>query len=187
MRETPYWRRYLRMLGSNPAADVEDEIEFHFTMRVEDLMRNGLSAAEARARSEIEFGDLGKIQTEMREIGRRRQRRERRVRGWDSLRQDVRYGVRLALRSPLFSLLAIVTLALGIGANAAVFSVVKSVLLDSLPYRDAGRLVRVYSALEDGALRRAPISPAMIMDIRERHRSFERPRSEEHTPELQPP
>src|SRR3954468_11972367 len=68
------------------------------------------------------------------------------ARDWfQDLGQDVRFGMRAALRAPLFSLLAIVTLALGIGANAAVFGVVKSVLLDALPYTDADRLVRIYS------------------------------------------
>ena len=67
----------------------------------------------------------------------------------DDLAQDLAFGMRSARRAPLFSLVAIVTLALGIGANPAVFGVVKSVLLDALPYADASRLMRVYSVNED--------------------------------------
>jgi putative ABC transport system permease protein len=88
----------------------------------------------ARAEALREFGDVGEARAELERIGRRRVRQTRRSRWWSDLRQDLRYGVRSALRAPLFSLLAVVTLALGIGANAAVFGVVKSVLLDSLPY-----------------------------------------------------
>ena len=64
---------------------------------------------------------------------------------------DLRFAVRQLRRSPGFALLAVLTLALGIGANAAVFGVVKSVLLDALPYVDAGRLVRVYGRHVEGS------------------------------------
>ena len=73
---------------------------------------------------------------------------------------DLRFGIRSAVRTPLFSLLAIITLALGIGANAAVFGVVKSVLLNALPFGDADRLVRVYSRMEDGSMERSSMQPA---------------------------
>src|SRR5205085_5096315 len=73
---------------------------------------------------------------------------------------------------PMFSLLAIVTLALGIGANAAVFGVVKSVLLDALPYADANRLVRVSLSLKDGSITRGPLSAGTVTDIADRQRSF---------------
>ena len=76
----------------------------------------------------------------------------------DDLAQDLRFGLRSARRSPLYSLLAIVTIGLGIGVNTAVFGVVKSVLLDALPYTDASRLVRVYAAHNDPALGTAPLS-----------------------------
>jgi predicted permease len=80
--------------------------------------------------------------------------------------------VRAAFRAPLFSILAIVTLALGIGANAAVFGVVKSVLLNALPYSDSGRLVRIFSPFNDGTFERGSLSAGTVSDIRERQRSF---------------
>ena len=96
------------------------------------------------------------------------------LRLFDELTSDLRYGVRSARRAPLFSCLAVVTLALGIGANAAVFVAVKSVLLDALPYADAERLVRVYSRNLDGSEERGDLSAGTISDIAERQRSFER-------------
>jgi putative ABC transport system permease protein len=99
----------------------------------------------------------------------------RRCRIWiEDLAQDLRFALRAARRAPLFSLLAVTTLALGIGANTAVFGVVKSVLVDALPYTDASRLVRVEAVHDDSVLGRAPISAGVAADIRERARSFVR-------------
>ncbi len=96
-------------------------------------------------------------------------------RGWlDDFRQDLRFALRSAARAPLFTLLALLTLAVGIGANAAVFGVVKSVLLDALPYDDADRLVRVYGRLDDGSLERSSLSAGTISDFGQRQRSFAR-------------
>jgi predicted permease len=96
-------------------------------------------------------------------------------RGWlNDFRQDIRFALRSAARAPLLTLLALLTLAVGIGANAAVFGVVKSVLLDALPYDDADRLVRVYGRLEDGSLERSSLSAGTISDLGQRQRSFAR-------------
>jgi putative ABC transport system permease protein len=165
MRETPIWRRYLRLRGSDPAADVEDELAFHLAMRVEDLMKQGVSEVEARARARREFGDVEAIRREMREIGRARQQRARRARGWESLAQDVRIAARGLRRSPGFTLVAVLTLALGIGANAALFSILDAVLLRPLPYASEERVIRVFNHWEGTA--RADLSPAEYLDLRE--------------------
>jgi len=94
-------------------------------------------------------------------------------RGWlNDFSQDIRFALRSAARARLFTLLALLTLAVGIGANAAVFGVVKSVLLNALPYRDADRLVRVYDRLEDGSLERSSLSAGTISDLGQRQHSF---------------
>ena len=85
---------------------------------------------------------------------------------------DVRSGLRQLTHSPVFALVAGITLALGIGANVAVFTVVKSVLVDALPYADADRLVRVYGRLRDGSQERGPLSAGTVNDFGERQRSF---------------
>src|SRR5687767_3025835 len=124
-----------------------------------------MSAEAARRAAMVSFGG--------RELHKERARDEYRSRPLEDLAYDLRFGVRGALRSPLFSLLVIVTLALGIGANAAVFSVVKSVLLDALPFHDADRLIRVYAHLRTDPDDRQGMSPGTGTDLRERLRSFE--------------
>lgn len=172
MREPPIWRKYLRFLGSDPAADVDDELEFHFATRVDDLTRRGLSKAEARRQAEREFGDKDRIRSEMNEIGRKRQRREDRARGWESLVQDLRFAARRLRKSPGFSAVAILTLALGIGASTAMFTLVNSVLLRPLPYADPEEVVQLHQVSLEQALSRARISLPDFEDWRERTRSF---------------
>ena len=167
-------RRLFRLPASEARVpgEVEDEIAFHLEERARELAAGGMDPAAARAQALREFGDVAAARAELEEIGRRRVRQESRASWWSDLRQDLRYGVRSALRAPLFSLLAVLTLALGIGANAAVFGVVKSVLLDALPYRDAGRLARVYGRLLDGSQERGALSAGTIDDLARRQRSF---------------
>ena len=137
MRDKPARGRTFRIFPPSPAAEVDDELAFHIEERVREYVARGMDPESARAAAIARLGDLNTVRqecTQMLDDDRRAAQR----RDWlDDLRQDLRYGVRSALRSPLFTMLAIVTLALGIGANAAVFGVVKSVLLDALPYRDA--------------------------------------------------
>ena len=108
----------------------------------------------------------------MTDVDRERVAEERRAEWVDDLRRDVQYGVRALARAPLFSLLAIITLALGIGANAAIFGVVKSVLLDTLPYADADRIMRLYGRWHDGTNDRGPVSVGTVLEVRQRQRSF---------------
>src|SRR5690242_7676401 len=89
------------------------------------------------------------------------------------LAQDLRYACRLLLRSPGFTLLAAVTLALGIGANAAIFSVADSVLLKPLPYRDSGRLMIVYSQFPTMGFNRFWVDPVEFTEYGRWNRSFQ--------------
>ena len=86
--------------------------------------------------------------------------------------QDIRYAMRRLAASPGFTAAAIVTIALGVGANAAIFGVAKSVLLDALPYADADRLVRVYGGLRDEVRSRGPLTAGAVAEIAARQRSF---------------
>jgi putative ABC transport system permease protein len=154
----------LRQRTAEP--ELEEEIQFHIDMQTEKNLRLGMSPEEARRAALVRFGGTDRIKEEARD--------EYRSRPLEDLVQDVRYGVRSALRTPLFTLLAVLTLALGIGANAAVFGVVKSVLLDALPYAHADRLARVYSRQLDGTLERSGMSAGLVMDVVRMQRSFTR-------------
>jgi putative ABC transport system permease protein len=152
----------LRQRTAEP--ELDEEIQFHLDMQTEKNVRAGMSPEEARRAALVRFGGTERIKEEARD--------EYRSRPLEDLVQDLRYGVRSALGAPLFTLLAVLTLALGIGANAAVFGVVKSVLLDALPYADADRLVRVYAQKLDGTLERSGVSAAAVGDFTARQRSF---------------
>ena len=156
-----------------PEVEVDEELAFHLEQRVRDYVARGMEPAVARAAAIERFGDLHGIRTECTQL-LEEERLAMARRDWlDDLRQDLSFGVRSALRTPLFTLLAVLTLALGIGANAAVFGVVKSVLLDALPYRDADRLVRVYTRWESSpSSERQSVSPGVAVDFARRLRSF---------------
>ena len=167
-------RRAFRLVrrGSRIRRDVDDEIAFHLEMRVAELTARGMSPDEARADALRRFGDRERWSNAMTDVDREIMTHRHRLEWLSDLHQDLRYGLRFAMRAPLFSALAILTLALGVGANTAVFSVVKSVLLDALPYADAGGLVRLYARKNDGSLDRLTLSAGQVGDIRQRVRSF---------------
>ena len=116
-------------------SDLERELQYHLDRRIEDLIKTGLDETEARRRARIEFGGLSQTQEETRETW---------VWRWlDSLVGDVRYSIRSLSKSLTFTLGAGAVLALAIGATLAIFSVVNTVLIQPLAYRDAERIVSV--------------------------------------------
>src|SRR5687768_3631036 len=147
-RETPLWRRYSRFWGADPVRDVDDELDFHLEMRVRDLVRTGLSERDAHERAAAEFGNVTRVRAQMTEIGTRRARNERRTRNFENLVADVRYAVRHFRRTPLSTLTMIVVLALGIGTNVVLFTVLNS--LATMPAPGIARdesLVRIRGAM----------------------------------------
>jgi len=133
------WSRFMGMFWPGSAeSDLADEIESHVALHTDDGIRAGLSAEEARRRALIRLG--GVEQT-------RQTYRERRGLPWlETLGQDVAYGFRVLRKSPGFALTTIFTLALGIGANTALFSIVNGVLLNPLPYPRSSELVTVHAS-----------------------------------------
>src|SRR4051812_47106656 len=90
-----------------------------------------------------------------------------------SLKQNIRYGARMLLKRPGFTLIAVMTLALGIGANTTIFSVVNSVLLRPLPYRDSERLVMVWQTFLKEGWPQVPVTALDFADIKAQSRSFD--------------
>jgi putative ABC transport system permease protein len=172
MRDPSPIGRVSRIFRREPRAEVADELSFHLEQRVQEYVARGMDPAAARAAALERFGNVEGVRDECAQLLDEDRRAEARRDWLDDLRQDLRFAVRSAVRAPLFSTLAVVTLALGIGANAAVFGVVKSVLLDALPYADSGRLVRVYSRFEKSELERSSVSPGTAVDIAARLKSF---------------
>lgn len=158
MRETPMWRRYLRFLGADAPADAEDELAFHLAMRTDDLVRQGLPEPEARARAEREFGDIGRVRRELRSLARERTRGRRRVRLREALGQDLRLALRQLRRSPGFAVLAVLTLAVGIGLSTSMYSVMRGVLLRELPVREQGAVVVAWTRAPGGTADHLPVA-----------------------------
>jgi predicted permease len=124
--------------------DLDEELAYHVDCRTEHFLRSGLTAREARERAERELGGG---------IGVREQVRDTWAMGWiDTSIQDVRYAIRVLARSPGFAAVAVVTIALGVGANTAMFSLVDGVLLRPLPFPEPGRLVHVTGSYPQGGL-----------------------------------
>jgi putative ABC transport system permease protein len=124
--------------------DVDDELQFHLEMRTEALVAIGCLHAEARAQALREFGDLDDARRSISAMDRGTEAIYQRRDLVSDLAYDFRYSLRKLRRSPGFAAALIATLALGIGATTAIFSVVNGVLLEPLPYAKADRIVRLY-------------------------------------------
>jgi predicted permease len=137
------WRRYLRFWGSNPPADLDAELTHHLEELTRKLIEEGRSPHDAREEARRRFGDLRHVRGECLVIDRRWEQQKRWSRLLDDMWQDLRLGARILTRSPGFAVVATLTLALGIGAATAIFTVADGVLFRPLPYRDPDRLVSI--------------------------------------------
>ncbi|HXT17270.1 MAG TPA: ABC transporter permease [Gemmatimonadaceae bacterium] len=165
------WRRYARFWGARVDADVDDELAFHFEMRVRDYMARGMSEHDARETALNRLGNLGSAREACLTIGHRRQRRVTRTQILDALAQDVRYALRTLAKQKAWTVVALLTMSLGIGASTAVFSAVDGVILNPLSYRNANRVVSIWRDAASGIM--VTPSDAMFAAWTMRARSLE--------------
>ncbi len=143
MNSNTMWRRYDRLLGTDTAADVRDELRFHIETKVTDLMKQGLTENDARREAERQFGNVSVLEREGRRLGGRTERRKRLSERWNDFGHDVRFALRQMRKAPGFTITAVLTLALGIGANTVIYTLIDSILLRPLPYARQDRLMRI--------------------------------------------
>lgn len=142
--------------------DMAEEMRFHLDQRAADQQADGLSPEEARYAAERRFGNVASIQERARE-----------GRGWswlENIAKDLRFAARQLARSPGFTLLAVVTLGLGIGANTSMFSVLNGILLKPLPFAEVGQLERIYRATAQNA--EGNLSPADFLALRKGQQGY---------------
>lgn len=116
------WSRYFSFFRRNPRQDAAEEVRFHLDMRIRDLIARGLSPEEARRTAEADFGNAERVVAEVARIDTRIDQQERRAEWWRDLARDARVGLRSLRRSMAFTVTAVVTAGLGIGATAAIVS-----------------------------------------------------------------
>jgi putative ABC transport system permease protein len=143
--------------------DFTAELESHIALHIDEAIRAGLTPEEARRQALIRLG--GAEQT-------RQAHRERRTLPWlESILKDLRFGLRMMAHNPGFTVVAVLTLAIGIGASTAIFSAVKPILIDPLPYPHASRLVMLWEIRKDGAP--MPVTFGTFQGLSQRSRSFD--------------
>ena len=154
------------------AGDVDDEVRFHLDMRTADLMRSGMSEPDARNEATREFGNIDFTKRYCREQDHAGERAMRWSEWGDELRQNIGYAVRTLRRNPGYATVAILTMLIGIGANAAIFTVTDAVMLRPFPFADPSRLVLIYENKIPQHSLRSQMSPADVADYRSAQQSM---------------
>jgi len=130
------WRWLLSLMNRGRLErEMEEEMRFHLEMQIEQNVASGMAVEEARYTARRQFGNQTWLKEASREMWS--------LRFIETLIQDLRYGARMLIKNPGFTLLAVLTLALGIGSTTTIFSAIQNILLDPFPYKDASRVVAI--------------------------------------------
>jgi predicted permease len=163
---TEAWNRLLSFFHKPQLdAELDAELQSHLEFAVEENLKQGMPPEEARRRALIRFGGV--------EQAKERQRESRGLPWLEILLQDLRFALRTLRRDRAFTVIAILILALGIGANIAVFSVVDTVLLRPLPFRDPQQLVRILTKNTEGGESSMTYSADAVQELQQRNQSFQ--------------
>jgi predicted permease len=173
MKREPMFRRYLRFWRADPRRDVDDELEFHLAMRAAEFEQSGMRREDAERATRDRFGDVSGIHSEVERLAVNRYARQLRVEWIDALQQDLRLAVRSLRAKPGYAIALTLTLALGIGANLAIFTVVNSVLLRPLPLAEPERLVRVFDDMKGAGANDVGMSVPELEDLSTRAGVFD--------------
>jgi putative ABC transport system permease protein len=152
--------------ASRIGADIDDELRFHLDMRAAELVATGMTESDARREATREFGDVEFTRRYCRTLDENGERATRRGDWFADASHDLAQAVRVLRRSPGFLIIALVTIALGVGANSAIFSVIRGVLLRPLPFTDPGRLIAVYENNRPDHSERSQLAAADYVDYR---------------------
>ncbi len=166
---SPFRAFFIRLAGvfskQRRDRDFAEELESHLRMHIDDNLKAGMTPEESRRQALIKLGGI--------EQAKERYRDRLGLPGLESVIQDVRYGLRQLRRSPGFTAVAVITLAIGIGATTAIFSVVNGVLLNPLPYPHAERLANIWLHSPGIGIFRDWPSPGEFVDLKNENHSFE--------------
>jgi predicted permease len=166
------WRRYLRFWGTNVREDVDTEIAFHLEGLIAYYVEHGMSPDEARRAALARFGNKDRIASSMQSLARERETTMRRTEWIDSLMRDLHFSFRQLRKRPGFTAIALLTLALGIGANTAIFSAVNAVLLRPLPVSGLDRIVFIHDNLPRLPLMETQLDPNETLELSTRNDIF---------------
>ena len=145
--------------------ELTDEIDGYVDLLAAEKMAQGMSGDDARRAARLEIGRVDHVKEHVRDV---------RVGAWlDALRQDVRFGVRTLIRRPAFALIAVLTLGVGMGATTAIFSLIDSVLLKPLPFREPDRLAMVWEVRPRFNQPRMQAAPSNYVDWSQQVKAFD--------------
>ena len=154
------------------AQEVDEEIAHHIDLKVRELVAHGMDAASAREEVLARFGDMDRVKRTCMELGRKRDREMRLTQRLEELRDDVTYAFRQMKATPGFTIVAALTLALGIGANSAIFALADATFLRPLPFTTPhDRLFMLWKRYPNGFL--SQTTPLDYKDWTEQNRSFD--------------